>query len=231
VGLFTADERITREVSRIFSFLETQKLPKQDFEHLLVGQFNLKDSLFKLIDNEIKLAKSGKKGQIILKMNSLQDPQMIRRLYEASQAGVSIKLIIRGICSLVPGVIGFSENIIGISIVDRYLEHARIFVFNNDGEQKVYISSADWMERNLNHRIETSIPIYSEKIKQMLLDLLQVQLNDNVKGRIIDDTHSNAYQMSNIDMAIRSQVESYYYIKRMIDKELRSMEERNTEIN
>lgn len=230
VGLFTADERITREVSRIFSYLETQKLPAQKFEHLLVGQFNLKQHLTGLIEQEISNVNAGKKAQIILKMNSLQDPVMIRKLYEASQAGVQIKLIIRGICSLVPGVMGFSENIIGISIVDRYLEHSRIFVFHNNGDEKVFISSADWMERNLNHRIETTIPIYSGKIRQMLAELLQIQLNDNVKGRIIDETHSNAYQMSNIDMAVRSQVESYYYIKRMLDKEKKMMDEQNQEI-
>lgn len=231
VGLFTADERITREVSRIFSFLETQKHPALEFKHLLVGQFNLKQKLFELIDREINFVKAGKKGHIILKMNSLQDPQMIKRLYEASQSGVKIQLIIRGICSLVPGIIGFSENIVGISIVDRYLEHSRIFVFHNNGEQNVYISSADWMERNLNHRIETTVPVYSEKIRHMLLDILQIQLSDNVKGRIIDETHSNTYQMSNIDMAIRSQVESYFYIKRMLDKELKLLDEQNLESN
>jgi len=219
VGLFTADTRITAEASRIFSFLETQKKQHQAFEHLLVGQFNLKSELLKLIQSEIDAAEQGSKAEIILKMNSLQDPQMVKELYRASQNGVKIKLIIRGICSLVPGVIGFSENIEGISIVDRYLEHARIFVFHNDGNPKVYISSADWMVRNLNHRIETTIPIYDQELKMILIDLLRIQLNDNIKARIIEDSRANLFKMGQIDLATRSQNESYYYLKRLLENQ------------
>ena len=141
-------------------------MPSQDFNHLLVGQFNLRRELEKLIDFEMEEAKAGRPARIILKMNSLQDQQMIERLYEASRVGVKIDMIIRGICSLIPGRKGFSQNINAISIVDRFLEHARVFIFHHRGDEKTYLSSADWMVRNLSHRIETTFPIYNEKLKQ-----------------------------------------------------------------
>ena len=213
-GLFTADTRLTAEVARVFSFLETVKVPSQDFEHLLVGQFNLRSGIEKMIDREIKHAKNGKKARIILKMNSLQDPQMIEKLYDASRAGVKIKAVVRGICSLVPGIKGVSENIEIVSIVDRFLEHARIFIFYNGGENNIYLSSADWMTRNLSYRVETTFPLYDEDIRRMILDIMELQLTDNVKARIIDEKHSNKYRKYGEDMAIRSQVETYYYIKR-----------------
>lgn len=214
LGLFTADDRITGEVARIFSFLETVKLPLQDFEHLMVGKFNLRSGLEKLIDFEIAQAKAGKKAHMILKMNGIQDMPMIKKLYEASQAGVKIKLIVRGICCLVPGVKGLSENIEAISIVDRYLEHARIFVFHHAGENRLFLSSADWMVRNLTYRVETAFPIYDEDIKQEILDYIQIQLNDNVKARVLDGSLANQYSKNGTDIAIRSQLETYYYIKR-----------------
>jgi polyphosphate kinase len=217
-GLFTADERLVSETARIFSFLETVKVPPQSFEHLLVGQFNLRTSLEELIDYEVEQAKAGKPAQIILKMNSLQDRPMIIKLYEASQAGVQIKLIIRGICSLAPGLKGISENIEAFSIVDRYLEHARVFIFHNSGDEKIYLSSADWMERNLSYRVETAFPIYDEKIKKEIRDYINIQLNDNVKARVLDAKLRNPYRRSKSDLAIRSQVETYYYIKRNIDR-------------
>lgn len=217
-GLFTADERLVGETARIFSFLETVKVPPQSFEHLLVGQFNLRTSLEELIDYEIEQAKAGKPAQIILKMNSLQDRPMIIKLYEASQAGVKIKLIIRGICCLVPGLKGKSENIEAFSIVDRYLEHARVFIFHNSGDEKIYLSSADWMERNLSYRVETAFPIYDEKLKKEIRDYINIQLNDNVKARVLDAKLRNPYRRSQSDLAIRSQVETYYYIKRNTDR-------------
>ena len=164
-GFFTADERIVNEVARVFSFLETVKVPSQSFEHLLVGQFNLRTELEKLIDFEVEQAKKGKPAQILLKLNSLQDEMMIERLYQASQAGVKIKLNVRGICSLIPGEKGISENIEAFGIVDRFLEHARVFWFHHQGEELVYLSSADWMVRNLSYRVETAFPIYDEKLK------------------------------------------------------------------
>ncbi len=219
-GLFTADTRITKEVARVFSFLETVKMPQQNFEHLLVGQFNLREALEECIDKEIEQAKKGKPASIILKMNSLQDQQMIEKLYEASEAGVKIKLIIRGICSLVPGLKGYSTNIEVVSIVDRFLEHARVFIFHNKGKETIYLSSADWMVRNLSYRIETIFPIYDEKIRQVIKENIQIQIIDNVKARVIDEENSNRYRVDNTDFAIRSQVETYYYFKRKGDLEL-----------
>ena len=217
LGLFTADRRIVSEVARVFSYLETVKQPQQKFQHLLVGQFNLREKLEELIDFEIKKAKTGKTAKIILKMNSLQDPEMIGKLYEASQAGVAIKLIVRGICCLVPGVKGISENIQAISIVDRFLEHSRVFIFYHGGREKIYLSSADWMTRNLSYRIETAFPILDAKLRREIKGYINIQLRDNVKSRLLDAELSNEYYKNGSDMAIRSQVETYYYVKRQLD--------------
>lgn len=217
LGIFTADERLVNEVARVFSYLETVKLPEQPFQHLLVGQFNLRTSLEGKIDYEIEQAKAGKPASMILKMNSLQDRRMIAKLYEASQAGVEVKMVIRGICCLVAGKEGWSEHIQAVSIVDRFLEHARVFVFHHSGEQQVYLSSADWMTRNLSYRIETAFPVYHPSIKQEILDVLHLQLNDNVKARVLDEELNNSYFKSGEDLAIRSQIETYYHIKRQVE--------------
>ena len=214
LGLFTTDRRITLEVSRLFSYLETVKVTNQQYKHLLVGHFGLLEGLIAMIDREIAHAKAGRKAKIVLKMNSLQDEEMVEKLYEASNAGVKIDLIIRGICSLVPGKKGWSENINCISIVDRFLEHARIFVFHNDGEEAIYLSSADWMSRNLRRRIETAFPIYDENVKAEIQEMLRIQLSDNVKARIIDEADENEYTQNDMDLSIRSQVELYYHYKR-----------------
>jgi polyphosphate kinase len=216
-GLFTAHNEINNEIARVFSFLETVKVPPAQFEHLLVGQFNLRTKLEALIDYEINQAKEGKPAGITLKMNSIQDEKIIRKLYKASNAGVKIKMIIRGICCIVPGIKGYSENIEIISIVDRFLEHARVFVFHNSGDPKIYLSSADWMVRNLSHRLETAFPIYDPAIKQEILDYFQIQLADNVKARIIEKDFLNEYAKSESDLTTRSQVETYYYIKRKME--------------
>lgn len=221
MGLFTADKRIVSEVARVFSYLETVKQPQQPFKHLLVGQFNLRKGLEHLIDFEIRKAKAGKAAKIILKMNSLQDPTMINKLYEASQAGVQIKLIVRGICCLVPGLKGLSENIEAISIVDRFLEHSRIFIFYHGGREKIYLSSADWMVRNLSYRIETAFPILDAKLRREIKDYINIQLRDNVKARLLDEDSNNDYYKNGSDMAIRSQVETYYYVKRKLDNMLK----------
>ena len=213
-GMFTYDERITSEVARIFNFLETSKVPLQKFDNILVGLFNLRSGLRELVLQEIENAKQGLPASITLKMNSLQDKEMINLLYEASQAGVKIDLIIRGICCLIPGVEGISENINVISVVDRFLEHSRIFVFHNNGDTKVYLSSADWMVRNLYHRIETCFPVYDKNGIKTILDFLAIQLKDNVKARIIDINQNNNYQSESSNLAIRSQLETYYYTKR-----------------
>ena len=213
-GLFTADERLTKELARIFSYLETAKPPQQDFHHILVGKFNLREKLEQFIDAEIDAAMRGEEAQIILKVNSIQDLAMITKLYQASQCGVKIKLIVRGICCLVPGVPGLSQNIEAISIVDRFLEHARVFVFHQGGKEAVYLSSADWMLRNLSHRIETAIPVYNETLKKEIVNYLRIQLNDNVKARIIDINFLNEYRKTESDLSIRSQLEAYYYARR-----------------
>ena len=224
-GLFTADERMVNEVARVFSFLETVKVPQQGFQHLLVGQFNLRTELEKLIDFEIEQARAGQRAEIILKLNSLQDQSMIEKLYLASQAGVKIQLIIRGICSLVPGMKRVSENISAVSIVDRYLEHARVFIFYHGGEELIYLSSADWMVRNLSYRVETTFPVYSEHIRNQIKDFITIQLSDNVKARIIDRESSNEYRTDGSDLAIRAQMETYYYIKRQSETESSQEEE------
>lgn len=217
LGLFTADERITGEVAQVFSFLETVKLPDQGFEHLLVGQFNLVDTLTELIHEEVRLARLGLPAEICLKLNSLQDPFLIHELYQASQAGVRVRIIVRGICSLIPGVSGLSDNIEAISIVDRFLEHTRVFFFHNQGDPKIYISSADWMVRNLYYRIETACPIYHPAIREILMDLFEIQWNDTLKARIIDEQQTNPFRKPEKSIALRSQHETYFYFKRRID--------------
>ncbi len=219
-GIFTADERITSEVARVFSYLETGKEPLQPFEHLMVGQFNLRSRLLELMDFEIEQAKAGKKARMVLKMNSLQDREMVEKIYQAGQAGVEVKLIIRGICCLAAGIPGYSEHIDAISIVDRYLEHGRIFLFHHAGKELVYLSSADWMVRNLSFRVETSFPIYDNAIKEEIKDYLDIQLSDNVKARVLDYQMVNTYQRINGDIPIRSQMETYYYLKRKIERDI-----------
>jgi polyphosphate kinase len=152
---------------------------------------------------------------MILKMNSLEDERMIKKLYEASQAGVKIKLIVRGICCLKPGVSGLSDNIEAISIIDRFLEHGRIFYFYNDGDEAVYLSSADWMKRNLSRRVETAFPVYDEELKARIKHILDIQLNDNTKARIIDVKQNNKYRKDNPDVKIRAQIEIYNYLKEL----------------
>ena len=212
-GLFTSDTRLTKEVARVFSFLETVKIPVEPFKHLLVGQFNLREDLNRLIHKEIKNAQAGKEAYILLKMNSLQDPKMILQLYEASQAGVKIDLIVRGICCLIPGIEGISENITAISIVDRFLEHARVFIFHNKGDEKIYLSSADFMTRNLSYRIETTFPIYDPKLGKEIKDFLQIQLNDNTKSRLLDQKQSNEYLIGDTKKLHNAQEETYEYIQ------------------
>jgi polyphosphate kinase len=217
-GLFTSDKRITAEVARIFSFLETVKLPNEEFKHLLVGQFNLRKTLIQLLDFEIKEALAGRQASMIIKINSLQDEEMIEKLYEASAAGVKIELNIRGICSIVAGKKNLSENIHAFSIVDRFLEHSRVFIFHHAGNEKVYLSSADWMERNLSFRIETAFPIYDQRIIAEIKDILSIQRSDNVKARSLQYNRINEYLVNDADLAIRSQHETYFYLKRKYEE-------------
>ena len=164
------------------------------FRHLIVSPFNTRRKFGALIDQEIRNAKAGKEAWIVIKLNNLVDRVMIRKLYKASMSGVKIRLIIRGICSLVPGMKGYSENIEVVSIVGRFLEHSRILSFANAGEPLYYISSADWMGRNLDRRIEVSVPVLDPSLKQELKDYLDLQLSDNVKSRVVDLELTNAHK-------------------------------------
>lgn len=192
-ALLTANTGITAEVSMVFDQLRDRRT-KPRFRNLLVAPAGLRSALEALIDKEMEHASRGLPAAIMLKLNSLEDHALISKLYDASQAGVEIRLIIRGICCLVPGVPGLSERIKAISIVDRYLEHSRAYVFHNLGQSKVYLSSADWMRRNLDHRVEVAFPVTEPGCRQEILDMLELQWSDNVKARIIDAAQSNPYR-------------------------------------
>lgn len=212
-GFFTADRALLREVLMIFSYVENKIRPEKKFEILGVGTFNLKPKLIEMVEREIQLAKAGKDARIVLKMNSIQDQEMIDLLYRASQAGVHIQMIVRGICSLVPGIEGISDNIQVTSIIDRFLEHARVFIFNNDGKEEIYLSSADWMVRNLHYRIETMFPVKDPALQHFVKVIMRIQLNDNVKARYIDFKKNNEYKRD-VGIPVRSQYDTYYFIKR-----------------
>ena len=207
--LFTANQDILKEVNKVFNFFETN-YNIQKYKHLIVSPHYTKKILKQLIDEEIKNAKAGKEAYINLKMNNITSYKMIDKLYEASRAGVKIQMIVRGICCLVPGIEGMSENIEVISIVDKFLEHPRLFIFGNNGNPKVYISSADWMTRNISFRVEVGCPIYDETIKQELIDTFEISWADNVKARVIDQAQDNHYRPHTLP-AHRSQVALYEY--------------------
>jgi polyphosphate kinase len=217
LGLFTYDKRLTDEVIQVFSILENIKIPKKSFNHLLVGQFNLRPKLEELVQYEMEEARKGNKAEIFLKMNSLQDPKMIKLLYDANKAGVNIRMIIRGICCLVPGIKGISNQIKTISIVDRYLEHSRVFYFHHGGDELMYLSSVDWMRSKLSERIETVFPIYDKDIHNEIMDFLDIQWNDNTKARHIHIKKNNLYKRDSQVMAYQAQIETYHYYKRKID--------------
>ncbi|MFS4467723.1 polyphosphate kinase 1 [Maribacter sp. 2210JD10-5] len=212
--LFTAHVPILKELNKVFDFFETTyKINK--YKHLVVSPHYTKTVFKNLIDQEIENAKAGKEAFIKIKMNSFTSYKMIDKLYEASRAGVKIKLIIRGICCLIPGVPGMSENIEAISVVDKFLEHPRLFIFCNDGDTKVYISSADFMTRNLENRVEVGCPIYDADIKQELLDTFEISWNDNVKARVFNEAQDNAYRR-NDKKKVRSQFALYdYYLNKL----------------
>ncbi|WP_315152157.1 polyphosphate kinase 1 [Capnocytophaga leadbetteri] len=207
--LFTANQDILKEVNKVFNFFETN-YNIQKYKHLIVSPHYTKKILKQLIEEEIKNAKAGKEAYIKLKMNNITNYKMIDKLYEASRAGVKIQMIVRGICCLVPGIEGMSENIEVISIVDKFLEHPRLFIFGNNGNPKVYISSADWMTRNISFRVEVGCPIYDETIKQELIDTFEISWADNVKARVIDQAQDNHYRPHTLP-AQRSQVALYEY--------------------
>jgi polyphosphate kinase len=176
----------------------------EDPGHLLVAPDTLRTGFYDLIADEAAAARRGDPSGILLKMNALEDEKIINKLYDASRAGVPIQIIVRGICRLVPGVPGQSETIEVRSILDRYLEHARIYLFHNGGDEKVFLASADWMTRNLSRRVEVAVPVYDPEIRRQIRKLLDLQLADNVKARIIDATQSNQY-VPRVGVAVRSQ--------------------------
>ncbi|MCB9246230.1 MAG: polyphosphate kinase 1 [Flavobacteriales bacterium] len=210
ISLLTSDPRITKEVARVFEYIEKPYLPHR-FDHLMVSPTFTRSKLVEFIDREISNARKGKKAWIKLKLNSLVDDDMVDKLYEAGKAGVQIDLIVRGICSLIPGEPGLSENIRAISIVDKYLEHTRIYMFCNDGENKIYISSADLMTRNMDYRIEVAAPIYNRELRREIRDFMAIQFSDDTKARIFDRQMSNTY-VNGGDKKIRSQVAFYEYL-------------------
>ncbi|RYY58827.1 MAG: polyphosphate kinase 1 [Chitinophagaceae bacterium] len=212
--LMTAHPRIMGDVARIFNYLENSRFGThtlKDSGVIIPSPFIVRREIYKLIDEEIRNARKNKKARIILKMNSLSDEGCIEKLYEAAREGVEVKLIVRGICCLLPDNKKFKVPVHAVSIVDEYLEHARVWVFHNKGKEKVYISSADWMMRNLEHRVEATCPIYDENIKKELIDILNIQLQDNVKARWLDNHLDNEY-VSTSGEKVRSQVETYNYL-------------------
>lgn len=211
-ALFTKNQEIGTEVSNVFKFIE-RPYRRYKFNHLMVSPIESRRRLYSLIDNEIRQANAGKPAWIIAKVNNLVDHGIVNRLYAASKAGVKIRMIIRGMCSLLPGIPGISENISIISIVDRFLEHPRVFIFNSDGEEKTFISSADWMTRNIDQRIEVGCPIYNPELKRYLRDLLEIQFSDTTKARIVDKDQCNQYVKRGNRRKIRSQIEIYNYIR------------------
>jgi polyphosphate kinase len=213
--LFTANQQILKEVNRVFTFLEkSYKVPSH--KHLLISPFTTSSGLKERIEREIAFAKEGRIALIRIKINNLTNYDMVASLYAASQAGVQIRMIVRGICCLVPGVKGVSENIEVISIVDRFLEHPRMVIFENDGDRDIFLSSSDWMTRNLDNRVEVSCPIYDKDIQQELVDTFELSWNDNVKSRWVNSDSKPVYR-TNGAAALRSQEATYTYYKNKIE--------------
>jgi polyphosphate kinase len=219
-SLLTADPELTNEVRNVFGYIENPYRPIR-FNHLIVSPRNSRKQLYHLIDTEINNALEGKKAAITLKANNLVDKGLVNKLYEASSAGVEIKMIIRGMCSLVPGIEGVSENIRIISIVDRFLEHPRVLITHNGGDVQVYISSADWMTRNIDYRIEVATPVRDQRLKQRIIDIINIHFTDTVKARWIDKEMSNSYVPRGNRKKVRSQIAIYDYLKQ-VEKQTRT---------
>jgi polyphosphate kinase len=215
--LLTTEKKITNEVFKAFNFFSVN-YKKDNFYHLVLSPFFLRNKIILLIDNEIKNALAGKKAYIYLKLNNLTDSEIIDNLYQASQAGVKIKLIVRGMLSLIPKVKKLSERIEAIGIVDRLLEHSRFFIFCNGGNDQIYISSADLMTRNLDHRIEVTCPVFDKNIKCDIRKIFDIQWDDNVKARIFDAGQTNVFVKPGKNSLNQSQIEVYNWLKKTVDK-------------
>lgn len=214
--LMTSNKKITYEVFKAFNFFSVN-YKKDNFYHLVLSPFFLRNKVTLLIENEIKNARAGKKAFIYLKLNNLTDIDIINYLYEASSAGVKIRLIVRGMLSLVPGIKKVSDNIKAIGIVDRFLEHSRFMIFCNDGNEQVYITSADLMPRNLDHRIEVTCPVFDKNIKLELRKIFDIQWEDNVKARVFNESQSNEFVKSD-GKKNQSQIDVYNYLKKVNEK-------------
>lgn len=212
--LLTSDKNITKDVQKLFSFLQSN-YKRFKYHHLIVSPHYTRKKFISLISREILNAKEGKPTGIFAKVNSLCDIKIIEKLYEASQHGVKIRLVVRGICSLIPGVPGLSENIEAISVLDRFLEHSRVFIFENAGDPDYYIGSADWMPRNLDYRVEVTTPILDESIKRQLQDHMEIVWKDNVKSRWHNREMDNAYRKIK-GPRIRSQYALYDYVQKQL---------------
>lgn len=216
VTLFTSHQQILKDINKIFDFFDVNYRVHR-YKHLIVSPHYTRSKFVKLIDREIAHALAGRKTYIKLKMNSLSDFEMIDKLYQASKAGVKIQLEVRGICSLIPGVPGLSENIEAISIVDNYLEHSRVYIFGNAGIPEVYISSADFMRRNLDARVEVTCPIYDQDIKNELIDHFDLGWKGNVKARYHSENLDNKYKQRNGEPLFRAQIETYKYYQNKLE--------------
>ncbi|MEL6841959.1 MAG: polyphosphate kinase 1, partial [Bacteroidota bacterium] len=209
-GFFTADQSITEELREVFRYLNDQSYKPKPFQKLLVAQFNMRARFEGMIRREMNHVKEGKKGYLLLKMNNLEDEGMMELLYEASQAGVEIEMIIRGICRVRPGVEGLSENIRITRLVDQFLEHARVYTFHNDGQTEMYMGSADWMTRNLSRRVEVIFPIEDASLQKEVLDMLHLQLADNTKAVRLDSNCQNIrVERKEEEKAVRMQTDYY----------------------
>lgn len=213
-SLFTCNPDITSDVEKVFTVFKNNYKPLS-FKTLIVSPFYMRNYFTNLLNKEIRNAKAGKDAWMILKFNNLVDMEMAQKLYRASRAGVKIKIIVRGTCIIKTGIPKLSENIEVISIVDRFLEHSRVFVFCNGGDEKYFISSADWMKRNFDYRIEVTCPIYDPKIQKELKDILNIQLQDNIKSRLLSQDHYNQYKSTSRKRKVRSQIEIFNYLKQL----------------
>jgi len=219
--LLTANRNVMADINRIFHYLEHWKTGIQHLracKTLLVCPTGMRKELVSLINREIKNAKDKKPASIIVKVNSFSDIKLISKLYEAAQAGVEIKMIVRGIFCAMPFNKKFKKPISAVSIVDEYLEHARVLIFHNGGKEKIYLSSADWMVRNLDHRVEAAIPVMDRDICNELKEIIHIQLRDNVKARLLDNELSNYYVTFAGKKKVRSQIETYLYLYQKIIK-------------
>lgn len=214
IGLFTADPRLTGEMRMVFDHLFDPKLPVPT-NHLLVAHHNMRDRFNALIDREIREARRGRKARIIVKMNSLEDDGMMEKLEDAVRAGVQVTMIIRGICCLVPDL-KEDKNFRALSIIDRFLEHARLFIFHHGGKKKYFAGSADWMHRNLKRRIEVQFPIYDPSLQRQIDAIIEYQLNDNTKSRLLTARCTNAYKSTRKKKRIRAQTDLYSYFQNLI---------------